>query len=119
MLGQQRRLRVGGVRAITGNAVVVRCAKTGAFVALVHLKQGSVKVAEGDFVRAGDVVGACGNSGNSTQPHVHVQATDSLDWERCVGFPMLFHSPGNSSPWMPGENETFYVEERGGGWGRG
>ncbi|WP_301925614.1 M23 family metallopeptidase [Corynebacterium glaucum] len=111
MLGQQRRLREGGVRAITGNAVVIQCSATAAFVALVHLKRDSVRVATGDTVRVGDVVGECGNSGNSTQPHVHVQVTDSQDWEQCTGLQMLFRSRMDESPWMPKENEVFYVED--------
>ena len=111
MLGQRKRLRTGGIRAITGNAVVVRCAATGYYVALVHLKQGSVTVTVGDSLRAGDVIGQCGNSGNSTQPHVHVQVTDSLDWTHCTGIPMAFRASPDETAWMPGENEIFHVAE--------
>ena len=32
----------------------------------------------------------CGNSGNSTQPHVHVQAMDSQDVASALGVPMAF-----------------------------
>lgn len=58
-----------------GNHVVLEAAP-GAFVVLAHFRQGSVRVRPGDEVRAGDVVGACGNSGNSSEPHVHVHAQD-------------------------------------------
>ncbi|MCX7756939.1 MAG: urea transporter [candidate division WOR-3 bacterium] len=38
---------------------------------LAHLKQNSVKVREGEFVKAGQVLASCGNSGRSLVPHLH------------------------------------------------
>lgn len=108
VLAQQKRLRDGGVRAIAGNTVLIRCTRTGAYVALCHLKQGSSRVRVGDTVNIGDVVGECGNSGNSTQPHLHIQVTDSPDWDTCAPLPMAFTS-GSEAPWMPGENEILHV----------
>lgn len=43
---------------------------------LAHLQQGSVKVKKGDNVYAGTVIGQCGNSGYSGQPHLHYQLQD-------------------------------------------
>jgi urea transporter len=46
---------------------------------LAHLRQGSIRVKFGDHVAAGTVLGACGNSGYSGQPHLHYQLqTNSL-----------------------------------------
>lgn len=78
MLGQGRRAR-GGWRAVAGNHVVIATAHGRAFVAVCHLQRRSLRVRVGDRVRKGDVIGACGNSGNSTEPHVHVQAMTSRD----------------------------------------
>ncbi len=50
----------------------------GEATALWHFKQGSVVVKPGDRVRRGDMLGACGNSGNSLFPHIHMQL-DKLD----------------------------------------
>jgi len=36
-----------------------------------HLQRGSITVKEGDVVRAGQVIGRCGNSGNAVTPHLH------------------------------------------------
>ncbi|MER5529411.1 M23 family metallopeptidase [Streptomyces sp. NPDC002677] len=43
-------------------------------VKLAHLRPGSVTVAEGDTVRAGQPLGEVGNSGNTTEPHLHIHA---------------------------------------------
>lgn len=53
-----------------GNAVVIRHAELEVSV-LAHLKRGSVRVKPGEKVRRGQVVGLCGNSGNSSEPHLH------------------------------------------------
>ena len=54
-----------------GNHVVIRAAD-GSHIWLAHLRQGSVSVAVGNWVRVGDTLGACGNSGRSPQPHLHL-----------------------------------------------
>jgi murein DD-endopeptidase MepM/ murein hydrolase activator NlpD len=38
-----------------------------------HLKKGTFKVKSGDFVKQGDLLAACGNSGRSPEPHLHFQ----------------------------------------------
>jgi hypothetical protein len=54
-----------------GNFVMIRMA-SGLCVLLAHLQQHSLKVALGSSVAAGQVLGACGNSGRSPQPHIHL-----------------------------------------------
>jgi hypothetical protein len=44
---------------------------------LLHLKQNSIKVKSGDKVKQGDVVGECGNSGNSPAPHLEYRLQNS------------------------------------------
>jgi hypothetical protein len=88
-LGQASRLR-RGVNAVAGNHVIIAGRGTGAFVALVHLRTGSLRVGVGDEVAAGQQIAECGNSGNSTQPHVHVQATDSPDLAVAQAVPLAF-----------------------------
>ncbi|MFJ4174833.1 peptidoglycan DD-metalloendopeptidase family protein [Microbacterium sp. NPDC089696] len=86
-LTQASRIR-GGAPAIAGNHVVLRI-DGDALVLLAHLRRGSVRVGRGDVLRTGDVVGECGNSGNSTEPHVHVQVSTSLDRDG-RGLPLAF-----------------------------
>jgi hypothetical protein len=89
-LTQAARVRRGGP-AIAGNHVVLEIAG-GRYVVLAHLRRGSVRVRPGEPVAAGQEVGACGNSGNSTQPHVHVQAMDSPEPATAAGLPVAFRS---------------------------
>lgn len=53
-----------------GNAVFIQHREHEISV-LAHLKLGSIKVKVGDKVKTGQVIGLCGNSGNSSQPHLH------------------------------------------------
>jgi len=110
-LGQAGRLR-RGTAAVAGNHVVLEVPGGRAFVALVHLRAGSIRVRVGQGVGAGEQLAACGNSGNSTQPHLHVQAMDSADLTVARGLPIAFRQftewPRRGGPivraqGMPGE----------------
>jgi murein DD-endopeptidase MepM/ murein hydrolase activator NlpD/urea transporter len=65
------------VAANWGNHVLIRL-YDGKFALVAHLRPGSVTVAAGAWVKPGDIIGYCGNSGRSPQPHVHLhlQASD-------------------------------------------
>jgi len=53
-----------------GNAVFIQHSEYEVSI-LAHLKFGSVKVKVGDKVERGQLIGLCGNSGNSSEPHLH------------------------------------------------
>jgi murein DD-endopeptidase MepM/ murein hydrolase activator NlpD len=59
---------------LEGNHVFIDCDGFG--VLLAHLRQGSLDVAIGDSVAAGDALGEAGNSGHSAEPHLHVHAQE-------------------------------------------
>lgn len=63
------RLRYG---PLYGNHVAVDTGRE--LVYLVHLRPGSLRVAVGERVTAGRLLGEVGNSGNSTEPHLHIHA---------------------------------------------
>ncbi|MDD2715720.1 MAG: urea transporter [Candidatus Wallbacteria bacterium] len=46
----------------------------GFYVLIAHFASGSILVEPGDWVEVGNLLGFCGNSGYSPQPHVHIQA---------------------------------------------
>lgn len=49
------------------------------FSYLAHFQKGSIEVEEGDQVKQGDLLGLVGNSGNSSEPHIHFHVADSAD----------------------------------------
>lgn len=57
---------------LEGNHVILKCGDQA--VVLGHLRQGSVTARTGQFVRTGDRLGEVGNSGQSTEPHLHIHA---------------------------------------------
>jgi hypothetical protein len=85
----QRQRVAGGWTGLAGNHVIIGL-RTGELVALCHLRQGSIRVAVGQPVAIGDELGQCGNSGNSTEPHVHVQAMDAIDPRDARAIPITF-----------------------------
>lgn len=72
-----------------GNYVIIEHAhKEYSFIA--HFKQHSIKVRKGEEVTQGQLLGLCGNSGNSSEPHIHFQVMDKPSLERgrsiCIRF---------------------------------
>ena len=59
---------------LEGNHVVLKCGDKA--VLLAHLRQGSVRVAQGARVKTGEQVGEVGNSGQSTEPHLHIHVQE-------------------------------------------
>lgn len=85
----QMALFAQGLDAIVGNVVVV-AHPGGEHSHYAHLQRGSVRVAAGDEVKAGQVVGALGNSGNSTEPHLHFHVTEGPETLLSAGLPVAF-----------------------------
>ncbi|MGM0766693.1 MAG: M23 family metallopeptidase [Pseudomonadota bacterium] len=61
---------------MAGNYVAINCGDF--FAILAHLRQGSIAVVTGDRVTTGDLLGQMGNSGNSSEPHLHLHAQKGL-----------------------------------------
>ncbi|MEW6282208.1 MAG: M23 family metallopeptidase, partial [Candidatus Eremiobacterota bacterium] len=58
-----------------GNHVILRHGRY--YTELSHFRQGSILVRPGQRVRRGEVLGRCGNSGLSCEPHLHLQLQES------------------------------------------
>lgn len=56
-----------------GNYVLLHC-RSGVNVLYAHLRSGSLLVKKGEVILRGKQIGNVGNSGNSSEPHLHIQA---------------------------------------------
>lgn len=59
-----------------GNTVIIKH-EDDLYTSLSHLKEGSIKVKEGESVKEGQEIGRCGNSGRSPYPHLHFQVQET------------------------------------------
>jgi hypothetical protein len=58
-----------------GNAIIINH-QNGEYSLLCHFKHNSIRVKVGDLVKQGKVIGLCGNTGNTFQPHIHFNLQD-------------------------------------------
>lgn len=72
-----------------GNCVVIEHRKLEVSV-LAHLKLGTSVVKVGDKVKRGQLLGKCGNSGNSSEPHLHYHLQNSPVLQDGLGIPCVF-----------------------------
>jgi murein DD-endopeptidase MepM/ murein hydrolase activator NlpD len=73
----------------TGNTVILRHADS-VFSVYAHLQPGKLRVKRGQAVKRGSVLGLCGNSGNSSEPHLHFQLQDGPKFEQSFGVEAVF-----------------------------
>lgn len=92
-----------GPGRLLGNHVTIEV-EPGVYAVLAHLRRNSIAVRPGDRVRPGQEVGACGNSGSSTQPHLHFQLMDRKSPLIGAGLPFEFRVGGKEIP-LPGNGE--------------
>jgi hypothetical protein len=71
-----------------GNHITLRC--NGLNIELAHFIPGSISVAAGDAVAVGQRLGKVGNSGNSSEPHLHIHATRGEGAEAGAPVPLTF-----------------------------
>jgi len=63
----------------------------------LHLKLDGVEVKRGSAVRAGDLLGYSGNTGYSSEPHLHFDVSKRIDVETKSTLPTVFKTNANSS----------------------
>ncbi|MEU8662866.1 M23 family metallopeptidase [Actinoplanes philippinensis] len=106
MTGEALARELGGVSWILGNHVIVRH-DDGTFAAYAHLRRSSVLVRPGDAVAAGQRLAEVGNSGNTSEPHLHVQLMDDPRPTAAAGIPMRWTAlafAGEKDPrWSTGD----------------
>jgi hypothetical protein len=76
---------------VTGNYIVLKLGDR-RYALYAHLQPGSIRLKPGDRVRRGQRVALLGNSGNSTEPHLHFQVTNGTELLASEGLPFVFDS---------------------------
>jgi len=74
-----------------GNHLIIESIE-GTYALMAHLRKGSIKVEEGQLVKAGDIIGQIGNSGNTIQPHLHFQLMNENDPSKSIPIPFSLKS---------------------------
>ncbi|ALU94761.1 peptidase M23 [Streptomyces globisporus C-1027] len=97
-----------GAHRVIGNHVILDLGD-GTYAVYAHARRGSLRVKAGDTVRAGQRIGSVGNSGNSSEPHLHVHLMDGPDLDDARGVPFSWRGVG-----VPANGETFTVDAAGG-----
>ncbi|WP_308798935.1 M23 family metallopeptidase [Agromyces silvae] len=95
---------IGGAGRVIGNHAVVRL-DDGSHLVYAHLKRGSLRVRRGDRVDAGQHLADCGNTGNSTEPHLHIHRQDVASFTFAAGLPWAIRGAGD------GDVDGFPVNE--------
>ncbi|MGP9604178.1 M23 family metallopeptidase [Brachybacterium sp. AOP42-E1-35] len=120
----------GTPRHLLGNHVLLRAEADGSaggaatggtpdgsvVAVLAHLRRGSVQVVRGERVTAGQQIAECGNSGNSSDPHVHFQLMDGTDITTAHGLPFEWEyvsDEGAPQRGVPANEELFVVPPAG------
>lgn len=85
--GFLRELR--GVGGIYGNHLLIRH-DDGTVAAYAHLRHDSAAVRAGDSVAAGQPIGQVGNTGNTSEPHLHVHLMNDQRPSAAAGIAMLW-----------------------------
>jgi hypothetical protein len=80
-----------------GNHLVVKIAPH-RYVLYAHMRPGTVRVKAGDRVGVGDILGRVGNTGSSTEPHLHMHIDDQPSFLGGNGVPYEFTSFDASGP---------------------
>jgi hypothetical protein len=79
------------LETVGGNHVILDLG-SGRYAFYAHLQPGKIQVKLGDQVKRGQVIGFVGNSGNSTEPHLHFHVCDANSPLSSEGLPYGFTS---------------------------
>ncbi|EDM43248.1 hypothetical protein SCB49_00797 [unidentified eubacterium SCB49] len=72
-----------------GNMITLKTAAE-EYIVYAHFEQGTIKVKIGDQVKQGQYLANCGNSGNSSEPHLHFHLQDRANNIQAVGATSYF-----------------------------
>jgi murein DD-endopeptidase MepM/ murein hydrolase activator NlpD len=74
---------------VPGNTVILKT-ENNEFLFFAHFKQNSIVVKQGQKVKQGELLGLCGNSGNSSEAHLHFHIQNIEDMNKATGAKSYF-----------------------------
>jgi murein DD-endopeptidase MepM/ murein hydrolase activator NlpD len=96
------------LETVSGNHVILDLGQ-GQYAFYAHLQPGSLRVKAGDKVKRGQVLGLVGNSGNSTEPHLHFHTSNKNSPLSSEGLPYVldsFEIQGKGWGWKPSGKDS-------------
>ena len=76
-------------KQVTGNTIVLKTVNN-EYILMAHFKAKSIVVKQGQKVKQGDLIGQCGNSGNSSEAHLHLSLQNVKDMMIATGGKLYF-----------------------------
>ncbi|MFK8059786.1 MAG: DUF3887 domain-containing protein [Polaribacter sp.] len=76
-------------KQVSGNTVILKTVNN-EFILFAHFKENSIRVMENQIIKQGDILGLCGNSGNSSEPHLHLSLQNVADTNIATGGKLFF-----------------------------
>jgi urea transporter/murein DD-endopeptidase MepM/ murein hydrolase activator NlpD len=74
-----------------GNTIIIKHG-TKLYTKLCHLRKSSFQVAKGDYVKRGQILASCGNSGRSPRPHLHFQVqSEPYVGAQTIDYPFAYY----------------------------
>ena len=87
---------------VPGNTVILKT-NNNEYLFFAHFKQNSIAVKQGQDVKQGELLGLCGNSGNSSEAHLHFHIQNVEDMNKATGAKCYFEEI-----WVNGEIKNDY-----------
>jgi murein DD-endopeptidase len=100
------------LETIGGNHVITDMGN-GLYAFYAHMQPGTLRVKVGDKVHRGQVLGLLGNTGNSSEPHLHFDICNASSMLACEGFPYAFASfevVGKGEQWKSSDSHEAAVK---------
>lgn len=74
---------------VPGNTVIIKTANN-EYLFFAHFKNHTIRVKEGQKIKKGEVLGLCGNTGNSSEPHLHFHIQNTEEMPAATGIKCYF-----------------------------
>ena len=103
--------KIGFKNAMAGNYIVIDHGNS-EFAFYAHISEDTIRVKVGDKVKKSDVIALVGNTGNSSEPHLHFQLMDSPDFLEANGLPVMFENiPPSSMKWSCEKSNSLFASD--------